>query len=170
MNYERLTVLRKSVSISCMLMIRLQRVGRRNDPSYRVVLIDRRRAPQSGAFKEILGSYDPRREEQQLEKERIAHWLSDGAQASPTVYNLLVEHGLIEGKKKNVLPQKSPVKSEKEEQVTPETQPDAGGGETEEDTEEQSGEENKEAPVESNEEGAGAGTEEETEEEEEEKE
>lgn len=98
-----------------MLMIRLQRVGRRNDPSYRVVLTDRRRGPQSGAFKEILGSYDPRRETQQINTERIQHWLTCGAQTSGTVYNLLVDYGLIEGKKKNVLPRKEAIQNKEEE-------------------------------------------------------
>lgn len=90
-------------------MIRLQRVGRRNDPSYRVVLTDKRNAPQSGKFKEILGSYDPRNDAPQLKSERITHWIEQGAQPSDTVHNLLISQGIIKGTKINVLPKKSPV-------------------------------------------------------------
>lgn len=98
-----------------MLMIRLQRVGRRNDPSYRVVLTDRQNAPQSGKFKEILGSYDPRKDKPELKEDRIAYWIEKGAQPSDTVHNLLIDAGIVKGGKINVLPQKSPVVSEKEE-------------------------------------------------------
>lgn len=98
-----------------MLMIRLQRVGRRNDPSYRVVLTDKQNAPQSGKFKEILGSYDPRNDKPALKEERISYWIEKGAQPSDTVHNLLIDAGIIKGGKINVLPQKSPVVSEEEE-------------------------------------------------------
>lgn len=85
-----------------MLTIRLQRVGRKNDPYFRVVVIDSKRAPQSGAFTEILGSYNPRQKSIQLKNDRITHWLSKGAQTSSTVHNLLVNAKVIQGKKINV--------------------------------------------------------------------
>jgi len=73
-----------------MLKIRLQRVGRKHDPSFRVVLSDSRRAAQSGGFLEILGNYDPRKhaENFQANSARIAEWISRGAQLSGTVHNL----------------------------------------------------------------------------------
>jgi small subunit ribosomal protein S16 len=83
-----------------MLNIRLSRVGRKNDPSFRVVLIDSKRAPKSGAFLEILGSYDPRKKRVQLDNERIKHWISVGAQPSDTVHNLLVNASVINAPKK----------------------------------------------------------------------
>ncbi len=91
-----------------MLMIRLMRVGRRNDPSFRVVVTDARNAPKSGKYLEMVGSYNPRVKSVALKGERIRHWLSVGAKASGTVHNLLVSEGILEGKKINVLPRKSP--------------------------------------------------------------
>ena len=94
-----------ATSLYDMLMIRLQRVGRTNDPSYRVVVIDSRKGPQSGSFVEILGSYNPRGKRLiQLDAERILHWISKGAQTSPTVHNLLVDQKIIEGKTVPVVP------------------------------------------------------------------
>jgi len=87
-----------------MLIIRLQRVGRKNDPSFRVVLTDSRRAPQSGRFLEILGSYDARHGEPQLKGERIKHWISQGVKTSGTVHNLLVDAKLVTAVKIRVSP------------------------------------------------------------------
>ena len=92
-----------------MLKIRLQRVGRKHDPSYRVVLIDSRRGPKSGDFIENLGFYDTIRKVKQIKGDRVKHWIANGAQVSDTVHNILVAEKVIEGKKKNVLPKKSPI-------------------------------------------------------------
>ncbi|HEY4510245.1 MAG TPA: 30S ribosomal protein S16 [Candidatus Paceibacterota bacterium] len=86
-----------------MLTIRLQRIGKKHDPSYRVALIDSRKAPKSGAFLEHLGSYNPQRGKPQLKAERIKEWMGKGAQASETVHNILVREKLIAAKKKDVL-------------------------------------------------------------------
>lgn len=72
-----------------MLKIRLQRVGRKNDPSFRVVLIESHRAPKSGAVKEILGNYNARQKKSMLKRDRIDYWTSKGAQVSDTVRALL---------------------------------------------------------------------------------
>lgn len=98
-----------------MLTIRLQRRGRVNDPSFRVIVVDSKRGPKSGDYLEMLGSYDPRVNRIDLEGEKIKGWIAKGAQVSDTVHNLLVSKGVIEGKKKNVLPRKSPIKKEGEE-------------------------------------------------------
>lgn len=95
-----------------MLKIRLQRVGRKHDPSYRVVLIDSQRGPKSGNFVENLGFYDAIRKVKQIKADRVKHWIENGAQVSDTVHNILVSEKVIEGKKKNVLPKKSPVVNE----------------------------------------------------------
>jgi small subunit ribosomal protein S16 len=93
-----------------MLKIRLQRVGRKNDPSFRLVLVDSRRAPQSSAFLEILGFCNPREKDKtSFKKERIEYWLSKGAQTTGTVYNLLVSNRIIKGSKVDVSP---PIKKE----------------------------------------------------------
>ena len=102
-----------------MLRIRLQRVGRKHEPSFRLVLTDSKNSTKSGRFKEILGSYDPRKSSDllagkagSLNIERIKYWLSQGAKPSGTLWNLLVSEKIIEGKKINVLPRKSPLKKE----------------------------------------------------------
>ena len=95
-----------------MLTIRLQRVGRKNDPSFRVILVESKRAAKTGNYQEMLGSYDPRQDRIELKNDRIKHWISMGATVSDTVHNLLVSKKVIEGKKINVLPRKSPPKKE----------------------------------------------------------
>ena len=101
-----------------MLKIRLQRTGRRNNPSFRIVLTDRRNGPQSGKFLEVLGSYNPRVKNPEIKGERILHLMSNGAQLSDTMHNLLINAGVIKGKKINVLPKKSPIIKEEEESKT----------------------------------------------------
>ena len=97
-----------------MLMIRLQRIGRKNEAHFPVVLTDHKNAAKSGKFQEILGSYNPKSGEVTLMEDRVKHWISVGAQPSDTVHNFLVTKGIVEGKKKNVLSRKSPTKKRKE--------------------------------------------------------
>lgn len=95
-----------------MLMIRLQRTGRTNDPSFRVVLTDKRNSPKSRNFVEILGTYDVKGGKTSFNAEKIKHWISKGAKLSPTMHNFMVSEKIISGKKINVLPKKSPIKKE----------------------------------------------------------
>ncbi len=95
-----------------MLKIRLQRTGRTNNPSYRVVVTEHTNGPKSGRATEILGSYNPKTKERVLDGERIKHWLKNGAQASSTMHNMLVSAGILSGKKVNVLPKKTVPKKE----------------------------------------------------------
>ena len=81
-----------------MLKIRLQRVGRKNFPSFRVVLAEHKK-PIKGKFLELLGFYNPLLKQKGLKKDRITYWLSHGASVSPTVHNLLVQEGVINDKK-----------------------------------------------------------------------
>ncbi|MBI2097757.1 MAG: 30S ribosomal protein S16 [Candidatus Vogelbacteria bacterium] len=85
-------------------MIRLQRVGRKHDPAFRLVAVDSRRSTKSGRFLEILGSYNPRRKTVSVKPEGVKHWLAFGAKTSGTVHNLLVDQKLVAGPKINVLP------------------------------------------------------------------
>ena len=71
-----------------MLKIRLRRVGLRNRPAYRVVVIDSRKA-RDGEYLESVGHYDPRTKLLDLKTERIGHWVAKGAQTSDTVGRLL---------------------------------------------------------------------------------
>jgi small subunit ribosomal protein S16 len=92
-----------------MLMMRLQRVGRRNDPSYRIVVTDKRTGPKSDKHIDRLGSYNPKLNHVQIDSDKAKEWLSKGVQPSDTVHNLLINEKVIEGKKINVLPKKSPI-------------------------------------------------------------
>jgi small subunit ribosomal protein S16 len=92
-----------------MLMMRLQRVGRRNDPSYRIVVTNKRTGPKSDKHVDRLGSYNPKLNHLQLDVEKAKEWLAKGVQPSDTMHNLLVSEKVIAGQKKNVLPKKSPI-------------------------------------------------------------
>jgi small subunit ribosomal protein S16 len=72
------------------LAIRLARYGKKKMPSYRIVVIDKRR-PRNGRFTEIVGTYDPRKNPAAitLKAERIKYWLARGAQPSDTVRSFL---------------------------------------------------------------------------------
>jgi small subunit ribosomal protein S16 len=87
-----------------MLMIRLQRIGRKNDPSFRIIVTDKRESTKSNRFADIVGTYAPKSGGIEIDATKVKHWLSKGAQASPTVHNMLVTKKIIEGKKINVLP------------------------------------------------------------------
>jgi small subunit ribosomal protein S16 len=97
-----------------MLKIRLQRIGRKNDPAFRVVLTDSKNSTKSGKFLEIVGTYNPKAGETKFETERIQYWMSKGAKLSDTMHNFLVHQKVIEGKKINVLPKKKPTVKRKE--------------------------------------------------------
>lgn len=102
-----------------MLKMRLQRVGRRNHPTYRVVVVESRQGPKSGKYVDLLGSYDPHQNHVQIDTARAKEWLAKGVQASPTVHNLLIDQKVVEGKKVNALPKKTPLVSESAEAEAP---------------------------------------------------
>lgn len=87
-----------------MLKIRLQRVGRINLPSYRIIVVEHTEGPKTGKFTEIVGTYNPRTKERKINDERVKYWISVGAKPSDTVHNMLVSTGVMKGKKINVLP------------------------------------------------------------------
>jgi small subunit ribosomal protein S16 len=70
--------------------IRLRRTGRSRRPSYRVVVADSQ-APRDGRFIEIVGHYNPLTEPPTvvINRERVAAWVSKGAQPSNTVKRLM---------------------------------------------------------------------------------
>ena len=98
-----------------MLTIRLQRRGRKNDPSFRVILVEKKRAAKTGNVNEILGNYDARTGRIALAGERIKELMGNGVTVSDNLHNLLVSNKIIDAKKINVLPRKSPPKKEGEE-------------------------------------------------------
>ena len=95
-------------------MIRLQRTGRKHEPTFRVVLTDHKNGPKSGKYLENLGWYDTRIKNKldQMDVEKIKYWMTKGAKTSLTLHNYLVTNKVISGKKLNALPRKSPIKKE----------------------------------------------------------
>ena len=81
--------------------IRLKRLGRRHRPFYRVTAVDRKK-PRDGRVLEELGFYDPMNpdpaKQVSLKSDRIAYWISVGAQPSDTVRGLIKRNGLNESK------------------------------------------------------------------------
>ena len=98
--------------VSPMLTIRLKRIGRTNDPAFRIVASEKARSAKSGHILELLGNYNPRTKEFAIDKERTLFHIKNGAQPSDTMHNLLLTKGIIEGKKINVLPKKTVPKVE----------------------------------------------------------
>jgi small subunit ribosomal protein S16 len=72
------------------LMIRLARFGARKQPYYRIVVIDKERA-RNGRAVEIVGTYNPRTSPAsvELKRDRIDHWVKNGAQLSERVEKLV---------------------------------------------------------------------------------
>ena len=72
-----------------MLAIRLQRIGRKAYPTYKVVVQDARRHPSSGQVIAYVGSFNPHTKEATLDKEVIEKYLSNGARPTTRVVRLL---------------------------------------------------------------------------------
>ena len=94
-----------------MLVIRLFRTGKKNQPFFKIVVTDKRKPPRGGRFVEEVGFYNPLKKEKALKAERIKYWISVGAKPSPTIFNLLVSEKIVEGKK---IPSKRKQKRKKE--------------------------------------------------------
>jgi small subunit ribosomal protein S16 len=74
--------------------MRLRRVGRKHQPTFRIVVADSE-APRDGRFVELLGHYYPRGKGEQIEldKAKVLEWLGKGAKPSETVASLLRKAG-----------------------------------------------------------------------------
>ena len=90
-----------------MLMIRFQRIGRANDPAFRIVVLEKERAAKAGNIVEQVGTYNPRSKALTLNPEQVKHWIAMGAQPTDSIRNLLINQKVIEGKKVNALPKKT---------------------------------------------------------------
>lgn len=97
-----------------MLKIRLQRLGRKNDPHFKLIVTPSTYKPKTHKFIEDLGHYNAKAGKHEFKADRVKYWIGVGAQVSPTVHNFLVAQNLVEGKKKNVLPKKAVTKAKKE--------------------------------------------------------
>lgn len=93
-------------------MIRFQRIGRTNDPAFRIVVLEKERAAKAGNIVELLGTYNPRSKALTLDAESVKEWIAKGAQPTGSIHNLLINKGIITGKKVNVLSKKTPQKKE----------------------------------------------------------
>lgn len=81
-----------------MLAIKLQRIGKKHQPSYRFV-VALKKSKMAGPPVEDLGSYNPATKIAALHKDRISYWLQVGAQPTVTAHNLLVKEGVISAPK-----------------------------------------------------------------------
>ena len=82
-----------------MLMIRFQRIGRKNDPAFRIAVLEKTSGPKAGKYVDLAGSYNPKTKATTVQGDKIKDWVAKGAQISPTVMNLLIKEGIYEGKK-----------------------------------------------------------------------
>ena len=104
-----------------MLIIRLQRRGKKHQAAYRLV-VGERRSKLNGLQTEDLGWLDPNQNKHDFNKDRVLHWLKVGAKMSPTVNNLLIGAGIISGNKlaahKKSKKSKEAVKPEEKKELT----------------------------------------------------
>ncbi len=82
-----------------MLTIRLHRIGKTNQPSFKIVVVDKRTSAAAGKFCEEVGSINRVTKQTRVNKDRVNYWISKGAQPSDTVHNILVSENVIAGKK-----------------------------------------------------------------------
>lgn len=94
-----------------MLAIRMQRRGRKNQAQYRLVVQDSRHHPTSGRIIAFVGTYNPHTKEAVIEADKIKTYLTNGAQPSPRIAQLLKNQGVKMPSWVNIT--KSPKKSAK---------------------------------------------------------
>ncbi len=81
-----------------MLAIKLQRIGKKHQPSYRVVVAEKK-SKMAAPPVEDLGSYSTETKKAHLNPERVSYWLGVGAQPTMTIHNLLVKEGILKSAK-----------------------------------------------------------------------
>lgn len=104
-----------------MLIIRLQRIGKKHQPSYRLVVAERR-SKLGAPPVEDLGSYNPQSKQTTIKKDRVLYWVGNGAKPSITAHNLLVKEGVLNSPKIQL---KIKVVTKAEEVAPAETTPEA---------------------------------------------
>jgi len=121
-----------------MLVIRLQRTGRKGHAQFRVVVQDSRRTPSSGKIVAALGHYNPHNKEIVVNKEKAQHYLDHGAQPSSRVAILLKKEGVklpawvkIDGDKSRSVSSSTLRRSTAPAQEEPEVAEDTPAGEPE---------------------------------------
>ncbi|MDP3901459.1 MAG: 30S ribosomal protein S16 [bacterium] len=101
-----------------MLAIKFRRVGKKHQASFHVV-VDPKRTKLLGENVEDLGWYNPHTKKHALKADRVLYWIKNGAQPTPSVNNLLINAGIIEGSK---LPVHKKSKKSEEENAAPATE------------------------------------------------
>lgn len=84
-----------------MLAIKLQRIGKKHQPSYRLVVAPKR-SKLPGPPVEDLGSYNPATKAFEAKKDRVTYWIKVGAQPTLSAHNLLVKARIVSTQKKTV--------------------------------------------------------------------
>jgi len=84
-----------------MLAIKLQRIGKKHQPAYRVV-VQEKRTKLNGRYTEDVGWFNPLQNTQEIKRDRVEYWMNVGAKPTDTVWNLLVRAGIITGPKRAV--------------------------------------------------------------------
>ena len=104
-----------------MLAIKLKRIGKKHQPSYRLVVAEKR-SKLRGPGVEDLGWFNPLLDKREFKRERIEYWLNVGAKPTDTVWNLLLTDGIVSGAKRAVH-EKTPKKKAEAEPVAAATPP-----------------------------------------------
>ncbi len=80
--------------------LRLMRMGKTKQPTYRLVAADAR-SPRNGRFIDLLGTYEPRSRDEnpgfKVDADKLHHWLGNGAQPTERVQKLLEQNGVLTG-------------------------------------------------------------------------
>lgn len=100
-----------------MLAIKLQRIGKKHRPSYRLVVAERRSKMDAPPV-EDLGSYDPFTKKAGFKNERVTYWLGVGAQPTITAHNLIIAQGIAQMPKRVVKMPKAEVKTSEATETT----------------------------------------------------
>lgn len=98
-----------------MLALKLSRVGKKKQPSYRIIVVEKSKDPW-GTSRDIVGFYNPRTEPKtvKIDAERVKYWLGHGAQPTNTVWNILVDAKVVQGEKKKSHASGVPAEEKKE--------------------------------------------------------
>ncbi|MBI2025042.1 MAG: 30S ribosomal protein S16 [Candidatus Harrisonbacteria bacterium] len=79
-------------------MLKLKRTGKKHQASFRLI-VDEKRHKMVGKNIEELGWYNPRTDKFEIKKDRVEHWMKIGAKPTDSAHNLLINAGILSGKK-----------------------------------------------------------------------
>lgn len=88
-----------------------------------MVVLEKTASPKAGTYVELVGTYNPKTKAFNADGEKIKGWIGKGAQVSPSLMNLLIAKGILEGKKIAVVSKKNLEKNIKVEAPAEQTAP-----------------------------------------------